>query len=254
MKYTLLLLFFFYGSLAMAQSDTTRTIVKTTTSKTMTMKGSELQKMIGNVTDKNIYDEDWNIVDSATAVKMLYTFEYQQGLSKKKGEPDFKRTIRKIDPVRQAIIDSATKAMKGPASPALQEGSELNLKPLSKKIKLDELKGKALVLIFWCNCYGGSAVDANEKVNYVLSTYKDPSKLEIIAITHHSFDEAAEALKKNPIVNTRHIYDVPDITAAYRTGNRPVIVVTDKSHKITYSMSDQAEMTPRTLYKLLKEL
>ncbi len=77
--------------------------------------------------------------------------------------------------------------------------------------------------------------------------------MQVIAITNSPFDVAAESLKKSPILNARHVFEGSDITDAYQTDNRPVIVMTDKAHKILFSVNNNAAVTPWMLNKLLKE-
>jgi len=221
------------------------------------MSGAEANKLFGPeaIKDRNFYDEQGNVLDSAMAIKMLKSFDYQMSFSRKSGQEDFKRVIRKIDTAAQAIQDASVKERLRPVSWKLQEGVELDLRPLKKHITSGQLDGKAILLIFWCDgCFGGSAKDAYSNVNEVLSTYMNPDKLEILAITHHTAEQATAALKKNPIVNTRHIVDASNVTSAYGSNNRPIIVLTDKSHKIIYSITDNAMMTPRILDRTLKKM
>jgi hypothetical protein len=235
-----------------AQAERTATVTTTR----VTIKGSDIQKMFGDVkiTDPRFYDGAGNIVDSAKAVALLKTYEYMLGW-KKNDQGEYKKLLTKINPARQAISDSATKSALRPKNPKLQEGATLDLRPLNKDIDRKSFDGKAVMLIFWCNgCFAGSTPDAYSAVNEVLSMYYNPDKLEILTITHHPADVAKEALMKNPIVNTQHIVDAGAVTSAYETENRPVIVLTDKNHKIVYSITNNAMMTPRILYKTFKEI
>lgn len=251
MKRTLFIIPLFYTVTALAQTQGAK-IVRT---ESVTMKGAEAQKMFGDLKDKNIYDTKGNVVDSASADKMLRTFDYQMSFSKKTGQEEFRRVISKIDPVKQAVVDSSVKARLRPKSDKLQEGIILDLKPLARKMKdTKRLSGKALVLIFWCDgCFSGSTPDAYARINEVLSNYMDPEKLEILTITHHPFEAAFIGLNKNPIVNTEHVYDAAVVTEGYQTENKPTIVMTDKNHKILYAITWNAMITPRILNTLLKK-
>jgi hypothetical protein len=229
------------------------TVVKTTR---VTMKGSDLQKMFGNVkiTDPKFYDGTGNVVDSAEAVRLLRTYDYVLGW-KRNDQGEYKKLLSKISPARWAAMDSTARSTNRPKSPKLQQGVTLDLKPLNKSIDRKSFEGKAVMLIFWCDgCFAGSTPDAYAAVNEVLSMYFNPDKLEILTITQHPMDVAKEALRKNPIVNTQHIVDAGDIINEYETGNRPIIVLTDKNHKILYSVTNNAMVTPRILYKTFKEI
>ncbi|TCD00513.1 hypothetical protein [Pedobacter psychroterrae] len=236
----------------LAQTDDATAVKKQTT----TIKGADLNKMLGNVrfTDRKIYDIKGNVVDSAEAERRVKSFESMMGwVRKENGE--YKRLITNTNTAIQAQSDSITKIALRPNSPKLQVGVVLDLKPLSKYVKPDGLAGKAVMLIFWCDgCYAGSLPNSYSQVNEVLLKYKNPEKLKILTITHHSVEHVSTALAKNPIVNDRHILDATAITDSYETGNRPIIVLTDKSHKIVYSIRDNAIMTPRLLDKLFREI
>ncbi len=219
------------------------------------MKGSDLNKMF-HVTDHTIYTREGDVVDSVTALKMVKTLEYQTGYGNVKGQEGLKRVITKIDPARQEQMYQIlkTQPVLRPRSPKTQEGVVLDLKPIANRLDTVKLKGKALLLIFWCaGCYSGSTPDQFMEINDITSAYADPSKLEVVAITQHSFDVGATALKKSPILNARHIFDASDINAAYNTGDRPLILLTNKDHKIIYAMAQHAAITPWMLNKLLKE-
>jgi hypothetical protein len=255
MKSFILTTFLFLSFYTLSAQDTTRKVVSVVSS-TEIKSGTDLNKMLSGIkiTDPKIYDKEGNIVDSLTAIGKVKSFEYTLGWSRNK-EGELKRTLFKINPEAQILMDANARKMFSPKSEKLQEGILLDLKPLSKRIDLQELKGKAVLLIFWGNgLYAGSKADAYEEVNEVLEKFKNPEKLQIIAITHHSVDDATRALAKSPIVNTRHILNAEDVNQAYETENRPVIVLTDKMHKIVYSIKNNATMTPRILNNTLKEI
>lgn len=153
------------------------------------------------------------------------------------------------------MIDANTKKLLQPKSTKLREGLALDLRPLSKKLVLKEMAGKAVLLIFWCDgCFNGSIPDAYKEINEVLTKYKNPDKLEIIAITHHLPEHAMKALMKNPIVNNRHIVDASDVNNSYETENQPLLILTDQTHKILYAIKGNAAITPRILNNKLKEI
>jgi len=236
-----------------AQSEERKIVAVTTTE---IKKGSELQKTLMSVkiTDPTIYDRAGHVVDSAEAIAMVKRFEYTLGwATNKSGE--YKRTLFKIDPELQPIMDANAKKLFLPKNPKLREGMILDLKPLSKKLNRQELDSKAILLIFWSDgSYNGSTPDAYKEVNEVLSKYRNAENFEIIAITHHSIDNATRALKKNPIVNTNHILNAEEVNQVYETENQPLIVLTDKTHKILYAVRGNATMTPRILNNTLKQI
>lgn len=237
----------------LAQTDSAKVVIKTSR---VVMSGAELKKVMGDVkfSDKRIYDKEGNIIDSAEAARRVKTYEYVMGFTKK-NDGEYKRMIFKLDPHIQAMSDSVVKLDRRPKSPKLQEGQILDLKPLNKFVGRNDLEGKAVLLIFWCDgCFNGSLPNAYAQVNEVLSKYKDPEKLEILTITHHPIEVVSPALTRNPIVNTRHIIDAGSVTEYFQTENRPIIVLTDKSHKIVYAIKDNALMTPRWLDKLFREI
>ncbi|MEJ7557192.1 MAG: hypothetical protein WKF66_02720 [Pedobacter sp.] len=238
----------------LAQEEERRKVVSVRS--TAIKNGSELQKMLGGVkiTDPKIYDRAGNVVDSLEAIAKVKSFLYTLGWAQNKAR-EYKRTIFKIDPEAQVLMDANTKQLRLPKSLKLREGVRLELKPLAKKLDLKTLEGKAVLLIFWCDgCYSGSQADAYAEVNEVLSKYNNPDKLAIIAITHHTPEHAAKALIRNPIVNTRHIVDAEVINQAYESGNQPLMVLADKSHKIIYAISGNVTITPRILNNTLKEI
>jgi hypothetical protein len=255
MKRLILIIYLLSSSISIfAQEVEKRKIVAVST--TVIKSGSELQKMLGGVkiTDPKIYDKTGNVVDSIDAVAKVKSFQYTLGWAQNK-EGEYKRTLFKIDPELQVIFDANTKKLRLPKNQKLREGLILDLKPLGKRLSLKELQGKAVLLIFWCDgCYSGSTPDAYAEVNEVLNKYKDPSKLEIVAITHHQSEHASRALSKSPIVNTIHILDAEEINKSYETENQPLIILADKNHKILYAMSGNAPITPRILNNTLKEI
>ena len=255
MKALHLILFLSIGNISLfAQESETRKPVSVTS--TAIKSGSELQKMLTGVkiTDPKIYDKAGNVVDSLDAIAKVKSFQYTLGWARNK-DGEYKRTIFKIDPELQVMMDANSKKMRLPKSTKLREGLELDLRPLSKRVALKGLEGKAVLLIFWCDgCYLGSTADAYAEVNEVLNKFKNPEKLEILAITHHLPEHAATALNRNPIVNTRHLLDAGDINKGYETDNQPLIILTDQNHKILYAATGNATITPRILNNTLKEI
>jgi hypothetical protein len=221
---------------------------------TRTLTSAEVKALYSTkITDPKFYDLKGNVIDSAEAVAKLRTLDYQQGWTTIAG--DRKKLITKVDSASQMQLYASLKASFAPKSDKLKDGTILDLKPFGKRIDRDKLENKAVLLIFWCDgCYNGKLNDDYAAVNSVLSNYVNPEKLAVITITHHGLEQAAKALARNPIINTQHIIDAGELTDAYETGNRPVLVLADKNHKILYSVANAPVMTPWMLNKRLKEI
>lgn len=207
-------------------------------------------KAMMSVTDRTIYDQEGNVVDSVTAKAKEHTFEYGIGIGKPKGQTEYKRMLFKTDTARQNITDGFVRKAWRPESPKLWEGVTLDLTPLSNRVSTDQFKDKALVLIFWTSHPG----KLYERINEVIGDYIGGDKFKVLAITHLSYTEAASASKKDPILNAKNIVDAQNIIDFYGTENKPTIVVTNTRHQITFAIKEYAVLIPRTLNKLLKQL
>jgi len=253
MKYQLLLIISLSSALAFGQNPGETT----TKSTTRIMKGSELNRILGDmkVTDENYYDVEGNILDPADVKAKLMSFDYEPSIRKLKQFPDYKHVISKVDKKIQAEMDSIYSFTLQPTSAKLKTGTILDTKPLYSYVDKKRLDGKIIALIFWSDAYyAKTAIDVNEKLNNVLNEYKIPGKIEILAITHHPAGRAAQALLRNPIINTQHILDAQDLTKAYGTENDLVMLLTDPNHKILYAVRGSAAMTPRQFDKYLKRM
>jgi hypothetical protein len=253
MKQILFTIAILCSTVALAQDNKeTTTVVR----KTMTMTGAEANRMFGSVTDTKLYQRDGTVVDSITAAAMIRSRDYETGYGTPQGQTEMKRLITKVNPkmkmdMYQRIKTDPRMEIK---STRLQDGLTLDLKPLAKRVDTAKLVGKAIVMIFWCpGCYSGAQPDQYHDVNEIISTYYNPDKLQVIAITNAPFDVAADALKKSPILNARNVFEGGYVTDDYQTENRPIIVVTDKAHKILFSIKNNTGVTNWMLNKLLKE-
>jgi hypothetical protein len=221
----------------------------TVTRKTMT--GAEFAKMFPKVTDPRVYDRSGKVVDSAEARKLVKTFEWGISQAIPEGQTEYKHVLTKVNLKRQEESDRATRLQFRPASPKLWEGVTLDLSPLAKRTDLDKLEGKAVVLIFWLSQSGSNMYS---QVNDVIADYIGTNKFEVFAITHHPYDVAIPAFKRNPILNAHNVFDAQSIVDFYGTEEKATIVVTNSQHQITYAITGHAGMTPRMLYKLFKTL
>lgn len=239
------------STVALAQDNKqTTTVVR----KTITMTGPEASRMFSNVTDRKIYQRDGKVIDSAKAVAMVKSFEYALGYGNIEGQTTMKRMIMKINPKQKLELYQRIKSSSDLKSQKLQDGLTLDLNPMAKRVDTSKLTGKAIIMIFWCpGCYNGTRNNEYFEINELISTYYNPDKLQIIAITNAPFDVAADELKKSPILNARHVFEGSYVTAGYQTENKPVIVMTDKAHKIIFSVAYNTGVTTWMLNKLLKE-
>jgi hypothetical protein len=251
MKHFLFAIAIFFTAGAMAQD--TR---ETTTVVRKTMTGAEANRMFGSVTDKKLYQRDGTVVDSVAAEAMLKSRDYETGFGTPQGQTEMKRIITKVNPkikldMYQRIKTDPRMQLK---SPKLQDGITLDLTPMAKSVDTNKLVGKAIVMIFWCpGCYSGAPRNQYQDINDIISTYYNPDKLQVIAITNAPFDVAADALKKSPILNARNVFEAGYLTQDYQTENRPIIVVPDKAHKILFGVKNYTGVTNWMLNKLLKE-
>ncbi|RZK78502.1 MAG: hypothetical protein EOO92_11005 [Pedobacter sp.] len=252
MKFQLVLAALLCSTIAFSQT----TDKTTTTTTTIVKKGSEINKMLAEMqpTDKTVYDINGNAVNPAEVKAKLRSFDYNMSIRKLSQFPDYKHVIFKLDRKVQAERDSITKEMLKPANPKLREGQILDVKPLKKYIDKDRLNGKAVALIFLPAQYTTTGNDVYAKLNGVLETYKNPDKFEILAITNLDPFKAAQALSRSPIINTQLIIDAQEVFNNYETQNTMLILLTNPSHKILYSVKNSAEMTPRQLNDYLRTM
>jgi hypothetical protein len=226
------------------------TFAQTTTSGTITMNGSELNKMIDQ--SKDVYDEQGNRVDSLKVVNMLVGKEYRIVLKKKESDSQFRKIIEKRDLKKEAETYELIKISLRPASPRLKVGSVLNLDPLAKKTNIDALKKKSILMIFWHpNCF--ETGDYN-KVNEVIRSVKNPENLEVLLITYETVDKVAEGLKQTPIFYTQLLIDASSITKAYQTNNLPLLIVADQNHNINFASMGCSDDVVRGLKQAILEV
>ncbi|MHA4893645.1 hypothetical protein ACXZ1K_02745 [Pedobacter sp. PWIIR3] len=252
MKFKLLLPCMFLTTIAVCQIPEKKTV----RTSSVIAKGSDLINRLGdlNITDENVYDEEGNFVSPADVKAKLRTYEYIMSVRKLNKFSDFKHVISKINLKIQAQRDSMTKLMLQPENPKLIEGQILDLKPLQKYMSEDQLSGKAIAIFFWSSGYNGSGSNVYSQLNEVFETYRNPDKFEILVVNNLPTEQALRLLEKSPIVNTRLILNAQDVINAYQTKNNMLVLLTDQNHKILYSATSSAEMTPRQLNGYLKAM
>jgi hypothetical protein len=211
---------------------------------------AEYVKNLPKVKDKNIYDQEGNVVDSAKARQMVKTFEYKMIQTIPPGQTEYKLIITKVNHAQEESRDKTWLAAFWPKSPKLAEGTTLDLSPLAKHTDVGNLEGKAIVLLFRNNNY---AFMFNQ-INDAIANNIDNNKFEVFAITGLDYASAKAAQKQMPILNAHHIIDAQDLINFYETKGDATVVVTNLQHQIIYAARSGPAMTPRTLNKLLKAL
>jgi len=214
------------------------------------MTGAEYARIAPKITDKNIYDQEGNIVDSAKARQMVKTFEYEMWQTIPAGQTEYKHVVAKVDHAKEERSDKTSLAMFWPKSSKLTEGVELDLSPLAKHTDVGKLEGKAVVLLFRNNQYAFMF----DHINDAIANNIDNNKFEVFAITGLDYASAKAAQKQMPILNAHHIIDAQDLINFYETKGDATVVVTNLLHQIIYAARSGPAMTPRTLNKLLKAL
>ncbi|GAB3924797.1 hypothetical protein GCM10028827_13340 [Mucilaginibacter myungsuensis] len=217
----------------------------------MSMSAAESNKMFANMKfAPGIYDRNLKPIDSAEAIKMTRDYEY--GIASRRLAEEGGLWYRVLMPT-DTSRDAALKRDFTPRNAALQQGMLLDLKPFKGEIPESKIAGKAVVLIFWYPGFRGYPNGFAEH-NDVISRYVGKEKFEVYAVTKYSRQRAFDALRTTPILNAHHIFDATDLLAIYAPDDRPLIIVTDKNHKITYSVTNNLGITPRILNGLLKAL
>lgn len=224
-----------------------------------TVTGEEAEKLsaaIRNITDPNIYDRQGNVVAPAKAAEMEKSFEYHVSAGQTPGKTGFRHLIARVDPeteerVYQTVNNIPLLKVK---SPKLQEGVMLKLKPIAKRVDTNKLVGKAIVMIFWRPAHAGEPItDQYHEINRAIAPFANSDKLQVIAITHLGFPAAVDELKYNPILNAQMVTNGSNITDDYGTGEEPVLIMTDTSHKIILSSTRHVFETAWMLHKLLQD-
>jgi len=216
------------------------------------MTGAEFARIAPKITDKKIYDQAGNVVDSARARQMIKTFEYEMWQVKPAGQTEYKHVIIRVNRAAEDKRDAGDKQFFWPKSNRLAEGTTLDLSALAKHIDVGKLGGKAVVLLFYIGASGYK--NMYDGINDAVDNSIDGHKFEVIAITHLDYASAKTAQKAVPILNAHHVVDAQDLTDFYETERHAVIVITNTQHQIIYAAKDGPVMVPRTLNKLLKTL
>lgn len=245
MKTTLLLSLLLCASIIVIAQTTTKT-----TSRMVTTKGGSLNKMMDK--SGNVYDEQGNVVDSVQVAEMLKGEKYRITIMRKVPDTMFRRVIQKIDPIKDAEEYERMKIALRPPSPKLQVGTALDLDPLAKKINIEALKQKSILMIFW---YPGCFATENyDVVNRLIRSIKNPDSLEVLLISHETVNRVAEGLKKTPIFYSQLIIDAAPIIKTYRTESWPIVILTDQNHIIKFASLGPPNIVVKGLKKALVEV
>jgi len=193
-------------------------------------------------TNKVIYDENG---------KALHYYQYQRYLNSGEytirydGPPTASATkgfLVKLSTQRQNQMYEQMKKFSTIKSLFLQEGTNLNTKPLTEVLSNTELENKVVVLIFWnpeCPPCTESFADINEFFKQI----HNPEDLVILAITAASKTDAQAKLKEKPLLYAQFINSASSIYNAYELNAYPSYVVTDKNHTIRFASTGSSQIT-----------
>jgi hypothetical protein len=101
---------------------------------------------------------------------------------------------------------------------------------------------------------GRKLYNEREELNEITTKYRDTSKFEVIALTHEKIEPGMAELKKHPILNAYHILGIPGTIEYYGTREQPFVIITDRQHKIIFSVQGNMLHTPRFMNNYLKTL
>lgn len=245
MKTTLLLSLLLFASSAVIAQITTKT-----TSRIVTMKGGSLNKMMDK--SGNVYDEEGKVVDSLEVAEKLKSEKYRIIITRKGTDTLLRRVLEKRDLVKEAEQYELMKITLRPPSPKLQVGTVLDLDPLAKKINIEPLKQKSLLMIFWYpGCFDTKNYDV---VNQLIRSNKNSENLEVLLITQQTVNNVANGLKQTPIFYSQLIIDAAPILKSYQTQNLPLMVLTDQSHTIKFASLGPPDLVIKGLKEALLEV
>ena len=185
-------------------------------------------------TDSNdvVYDEQGNALRYYQYAKMLSSGNYTLRSDGQPGAPGTKRSLIKLTPELRARVYKSIKPMLTISSGPLAEGSTLDISALLKHLKLDNLDGKALVLVFWaadCSpCTGAFST---------LNDYFKETDVVTMAITADGKGVAERQLKETPLTATYLLNNAGKVFGSYGVFKWPTYIVTDRAHVIKFALA-----------------
>lgn len=200
-------------------------------------------------TNAVVYDEQGNALRYYQYSKMLSSGNYTLRSDGPPGEPGSKQSLLKLTPELRARVFKTIKPMLTINSGPLGEGTRLDVNPLLKQLKLDNLDGKALVLIFWaadCSPCNGAFSTLND--------YFKETDVITIAITADGKGVAERQLKETPLTATYLLNNAGKIFGSYGVFKWPTYVVTDKAHVIKFALAGNSPFIIPALGDAIKEV
>lgn len=179
-----------------------------------------------------VYDEQGNALRYYQYSKMISSGNYTLRSDGPPGTPGTKQSLIKLTPELRARVFTTIKPMLTISSGPLGEGNTLDVNPLLKQLKLDNLDGKALVLVFW-------AADCTPCTGAFSTLNNDFKQTDIvtIAITADSKGVAERQLKETPLTASYLLNNAGKIFSSYGVFKWPTYIVTDKTHVIKFALA-----------------
>jgi peroxiredoxin len=203
-------------------------------------------------TNEVVYDEQGKSLRYFQYQRLLnsgeYTITLKGGMP---GDPAAKRYLKKLSVQEQNNRFLTTKQFTLIKSPLLQEGMELDVKPLLTAMKPAELENKVIVLIFWSSgC--PPCTESFADINDFLKQIHNPEELVVLAINRDSQQTAQAKLKEKPLLYAQFLNQAHSVYNAYQLNHMPSYVVADKSHIIRYSTTGAGQTTLPTFKSTIK--
>ncbi|MFD1255218.1 peroxiredoxin family protein [Mucilaginibacter terrae] len=219
------------GKYARSQDTVRRTYTKTT------------QLSLRLDTNAVVYDEQGKSLRYYQYQQLLnsgdYTISYKGGMP---GDPAAKRFLKRLTVQEQNDRYLTIKQFTLIKSPLLQEGMQLDVKPLLAAMKPEELYNKVVVLIFWsAGC--PPCTESFADINNFLKQIHNPEELVVLAISRDSKQVAQAKLQEKPLLYAQFLNQAHSVYNAYQLNHMPSYVVTDKSHIIRYSTTGAGQTT-----------
>jgi len=194
----------------------------------------DVMKSVVLDTNEIVYDEKGNALRYYQSQKLLNTGEYTMRLDGPLGEPGSKKYLQKLTVAQQiSAYERMKKFMDIPGS-YLNEGKQLDIKPLTLTVDQQDLDQKVVILIFWlADC--PPCTESFDALNDFFAQIHNPERIVILAITNDDLAIAAAKLKQKPLAYARLLSNAGSITSAYDLKAYPAFVVTDRNHIIRFA-------------------